>query len=167
VCFNDLTPDSGIPTETANGRRGWGANFQIEFLSPNMGAEVDASKWDGVAFWARLGPGPTHESIGITVGDAFTAGETYLDPDTNEPTSCSDTALSDAAKCDAYGVAVTLLPQWTFYRVSWEMLKQKGYGRPGPTSGLDTSRLRRIQVQAATGDWDFYLDDLSFYRSRP
>jgi len=170
VCFNDTT-----------GRRGWGSNFLIDFAGSTNpgGVEIDASDWEGIAFWARVGDGPSNTAISIVVGDAETSGGDYesLSPGgwsqcvtadcLNDPETGLCVTAPDTTKCDPFGAVVSLAPDWAFYAIPFAELKQKGYGQPAPGGAINPSRLSRIQISTSTGDWDFFVDDLSLYRSRP
>lgn len=159
VCFNP-----------ANGRRGWGSNFSIDLLgdSNRLGSEFDASAWQGVSFWARKGDGPSNDAINILVGDADTSGGDYAEPAESGWTRCSTAdEPNDSVKCDPFGVAVTLTEDWTLYTIPWATLKQKGYGQEAPDGKINPARIRRFQISTSTGDWDFYVDDLAFYRDKP
>lgn len=160
----------GVCFSTTTGRRGWGSNFSIDLdgtANPD-GAEFDASAWDGIAFWARLGDGPTNRAISVIVGDAETSGADYVEPTPTGQTSCLTTdSRYDSLKCDPFGAAVTIKREWTLYTIAFADLKQKGYGQRAPRGTIDPSRIRRFQISTSTGDWDFYVDDLAFFRSKP
>jgi len=160
----------GVCFSMTTGRRGWGSNFLIEFTGSTNpeGVEVDASAWDGVAFWARLGEGPSNSTINFVVGDAETSGADYETPSPSGWPACvTADHPSDAVKCDPFGVVVTLTKDWAFYAIPFADLKQKGYGQPAPRGAIDPSRIWRFQITTSTGDWDFFVDDISFYRNRP
>lgn len=159
VCFN-----------AANGRRGWGSNFSIDLKGPSNpdGTEFDASAWEGISFWARLGDGPSNRAITVIVGDAETSGAPYAEPNESGQTECLTTDIKyDSLKCDPFGVVVTLTREWAFYAIPFGQLKQKGYGQKAPRGAIDPTRIRRFQISTSTGDWDFYVDDLAFFRDKP
>jgi hypothetical protein len=159
VCFSN-----------ANGRRGWGSNFTIDLkgLATPQGVAFDATGWTGIAFWARLGDGPSNRAISVLVGDADTSGEDYAEPNEDGWTACkTGDDSNDSVKCDPFGIAVTLTREWILYKIPFEDLKQKGYGQEAPDGVINRARIQRFQISTSTGDWDFYVDDLAFYRDKP
>jgi hypothetical protein len=168
--YHLVATNLGVCFSAATGRRGWGSNFTIDLrgLTNLNGTEFDASAWDGIAFWARLGDGPSNEAINILVGDADTSGGDYAEPADSGWTEC-DTGVNknDSVKCAPFGVAVTLTRDWVLHRIPWADLKQKGYGQEAPDRRINPARIWRFQISTSTGDWDFYLDDLAFYRENP
>jgi hypothetical protein len=158
-----------------NGRLGWGAALDLNF-SPTF----DASDWDGVAFWVRRGSATNGAAFVLSVidqqndaiGGDFTSDEApgcgcrQTDPK-NDPRAwtCSKDPGSDfpdSKKCDAFGAAVSLTDDWSFVTIPFDRIRQKGFGAvSGP---FDPSLLRRLQFLMTSGSWDYWIDDLSFYR---
>jgi hypothetical protein len=168
----------------SNGRVGWGANFQVENLrldadgvggsacleAPEGGDEpgsvlFDASCWDGVSFWAKKTPGPYGSAITLTVPDVWTS-TTKMNPDTGMPYCSTSETVADSAKCDAPGAVISLTEEWTFIAVPFYLLKQKGFGVPSPIGRIDPGNIKGITFLISPGDWDFWLDDVSFYRAK-
>jgi hypothetical protein len=163
LCFGD------------NGRLGWGAALDLNF-SPSF----DASAWDGVALWVRRGSAASGEAFVLSVidqqndaigGDFMSdhapgCGCQQSDP-TNNPRAWTcfkdpGSDFPDSKKCDAFGAAVSLTDDWSFVTIPFDRIKQKGFGAvSGP---FDPSLLKRLQFLLNFGSWDFWLDDLSFYR---
>jgi len=154
-----------------NGRRGWGLGWEVDFGTNSVKAPIDASAWDGFSFWVKKGSGPSDSSIIVAAIDHFAVGGfKETDPKTGEEVFCSSsdpaqTALpeADSAKCDPFAVGVSLTSDWTFVAVRFSDMRQKGFGVTAP-NGLDTSDLWRLQVLASAGNWDFWLDDIAFFR---
>jgi len=156
-----------------NGRHGWGASYEIDFGTQSTKAPIDASQWDGLAFWVKKGAGPSQRALIVLAVDTFAAnfqGATEPDPLTGAPVSCvSADPLQDplpepdSPKCDPFSAGVTLTDDWTFVPIRFADLRQKGFGVPAP-DGLDLTKLLRIQFLVNAGDWDFWLDDVSLFR---
>lgn len=159
-----------------SGRRGWGGSQELGFkfrdMSGNEWPAFDMSEWDGLAFWVKKGANPNAESaVILLVVDEFAAGQTQReDPETGEFVECGAGAPVaepapgiDSEKCDPFSMAVTLTPEWTFVKVRFEDLRQKGFGKRAP-HGLDLSGIIRLQFLITAGDWDFWLDDISLFR---
>jgi hypothetical protein len=167
----------------SNGRRGWGISVEVlvstsaelgvtgeggaggagsgvagaggaESVRPGLNG-FDASMYDGISFWTRKGGGDTGDAIIVTVSDPATAGDPYC--------STLENAL-DAQKCDAFGVAVTLTDDWTFVAAPFAAMQQKGFGVPSPFVQIDNGNIVRLNFLASAGNWDFWIDDVAFYR---
>jgi hypothetical protein len=160
----------------SNGRLGWGGGLDITFGRSNTsdaggaaggdGGETgepaptpgvngfDASPWDGISFWVRKG-GAGKSSFIITVSD----------PGTTTPVCSEVETDADAEKCDAFGVAVTLTEEWTFVPAVFRSMRQKGFGKPSPIGHLDSGNIKKIQFLMSAGDWDFWIDDIGFFRA--
>ena len=162
--------DIAVCIRPETGRLGWGAAIDVNLVPE--GRTLDASEFDGVVFWAKRGTGPSKPTIVFSVADEFTSGRGALeDPatgklvrcDTSDPSTTS-MPVPDSEKCDAFGTAVTLVDDWTFLKVPFVMLRQKGFGLPSPLGMLDVSKLVRFQFLRSSGDWDVWVDNVAFYR---
>jgi hypothetical protein len=149
-----------------NGRRGWGGAQDITLNG------LDASAFDGFSFWAKKGEGETERSIIALAVDPYTSGQLEIvNPftgvaegcDGGEPDTTSETPEDDFSKCDPFAAGVTLDDEWTFIAVHFADLRQKGFGMPSPEA-LQTQALVRLQFLVTAGDWDFWLDDVAFFR---
>lgn len=157
-----------------NGRLGWGAAIDLEFAK-----YLDASDYDGVSFWVRRGSAASAPAFILSVVDEQNEGITdTIAGSATQPHcgckqtgkaiwSCSsdpDTTYADAQKCDAYGSAVSLTDDWSFVPITFAGLRQKGFGT---TSGpFDRSKISRLQFLMTFGDWDFWIDDIAFFKAR-
>ncbi len=143
------------------GRQGWGATLAITFnANKNDSAmadpPIDASDWDGIAFWARRGEEPSKAAFLASARDLYSSGQ---------GDNCSvDAGAADANKCDPFGLAVLLEPQWRFVTVPFSLMQQKGFGVPSPLGALDTTQIVALELGFSSGDWDVWVDDLAFYR---
>ncbi|HKP61253.1 MAG TPA: hypothetical protein VJV78_31210 [Polyangiales bacterium] len=138
----------------------WGAGMGTD-LAPTsggmgMGAKqtYDASKYKGVAFWAKSnGPGTT--SVRVSFKDSNTAPEGG---------KCDMTAKAGAEQCnDDWGKSVTFTPEWTPAMVSFAEIKQSGWGKA--FTAFEDKSVYSIQFQVSQGvDFDVCIDDLQFLR---
>jgi hypothetical protein len=138
-----------------DGRLGWGAGLDINFVPV-----LDASDWDGISLWVKNGS-TTKQALNLSLADPYTSGNTFcssMDPPPGAP------AVPDSEKCDAFGVAVTLEPGWTYVPALFASMRQKGFGVPSELGHLDTTSISRLQVLMSAGSWDFWLDDVALFR---
>jgi len=156
-----------------NGRLGWGGGYEIDFTSDRAGntkAPIDASGYDGVSFWIKRGTGKTGGAIIVLVVDSFAAGGVdEVDPENGAVISCkaTDPAVQplpepDNQKCDPFSAGVSLPDDWTFVPLRFADLRQKGFGAYAP-DGFKPQELLRLQFLVNAGDWDFWIDDISFF----
>ncbi len=134
---------------TSEGLTGWGLVFGKNF----DGAPVDFSNFDGVSFWARRG-----EDSGETL--FFSVTDTNTDPVGGRCVGESDEL---SRKCDAYGLGIGLATAWRFYQVPFDSLQQRGFGVV--TKDFDAESIVGLSWAAGPGDWDIWVDDVSFYRA--
>ncbi|HEY3497645.1 MAG TPA: hypothetical protein VGK73_23265, partial [Polyangiaceae bacterium] len=163
-----------------DGRRGWGGGQEIDFQAPGGAAmPIDASAYDGFSFWVKNDRAASHgaeeipseRSIIVLAVDLYTAGQrNIVNPVTGEARNCDagDPPIQprpdyDNDKCDPYAVGVTLEDEWTFVAVRFADMRQKGFGMYSP-EGLQTQELLRLQFLITAGDWDFWIDDVSFFQ---
>jgi hypothetical protein len=153
-------------------------------ISGNLSAaQVDGSAWEGVAVWVRLAedstvPEPIGRGIRVGAGDPFTV-DTYCDKGKVTPekevTFCPASppcpTLADVGQgnedrlcCDRFGLSVALTEDWYLWKVPFAEMKQGGYGRLFDALAID--RLVRLEFSLGPGNWDFWLDDVSYYRAR-
>lgn len=150
------------------GRQGWGATQAITF-NPSTGDSgralepYDASGWDGISLWVRLGAGPSNRAMLVAAKDPF-SGATPGAAAAPHPYCETADGVPDAQKCDSFGLAVLLEPEWRFVKVPFALMQQKGFGAPSPTGKLDAAQLDALELGFSAGDWDLWIDDISFYR---
>jgi len=131
-------------------------------LGVQLGQPFDATRYDGVSFWARMAPGST-QTAKLTVSDKYTDtkyNETLATPFCNPNTD----KVNYREGCDKYGAFVVMSPNWRFFRLRFDELRQKGFGKPAPP--LDVTGIRSIEIDYGVGSWDFWIDDVAFYRRR-
>jgi hypothetical protein len=116
----------------------------------------DASEWDGISFWARVGPG-SRTPLHLEVSDPYT--DSKADP----PRCDSITELDDTALgCDKFGADVLMGDTWRFFAIPFGEMRQGGWGVSAPY--LDIAHLLSIGFAYDVGVWDFWIDDIAFYR---
>jgi hypothetical protein len=154
------SPLSGAPAAlggyamhiTATGFTGWGSGIGVDFRA---GKKVyDASKANGIRFWARVGDAKnTHHRIQIADATTDKAGG-----------KCNAAANApDGAKCDDhFGINKTFTTAWAQYVIRFDELSQIGWGNAAP--GLDKAALFGLQITAkAKLDVDLWLDQIEFF----
>jgi len=114
-----------------------------------IGGPYDASKYDGISFWAKIDSG----SYGLRVA--------FPDKDT-QPDGGLCQASGGANQCyDHYGYRITnLTTAWTKYVVYFNSLSQDGWGRSG--GGFDRSTIFEVQFQIPKdGTFGVWIDDVA------
>jgi hypothetical protein len=157
----------------------WGGNVgvRLPFKQDAGGAQTgfDATGYAGVAVWMRTAPGFANAPR-ITLSDKFTdsqynmsapeGGTSYCTPNVN---CASQTAQGNAncfnIGCDPFGAYAPLTENWHLFLLSFDEMRQGGWGKYQPS--LDLSQLLSIQISYPVGTWDFWVDDIAFYRLKP
>jgi hypothetical protein len=158
VCVNPKT-----------GRQGWGATLAITLdANPTNSGQAlkpfDASSWDGVSLWVRLGDASSNHAMLVSAKDIYTGQVPFsLFKEMQAYCSTAD-GMPDAKKCDPFGLAVLLEPEWRFVTVPFARLQQKGFGVPSPLGEFDVSQLLGFELGFSAGDWDVWVDDIALYR---
>jgi len=117
----------------------------LNFVDP-MG-QYDASKYKGITFWAKKGPGSAAVTR-LKVPDVDTVPEGKV---------CSQ-CYND------FGMDITLNDDWTQYTIPFTSMKQdKTWGSPHP-DGIKPNTLYGIQFQFKEPgtSFDFWLDEIEF-----
>jgi hypothetical protein len=117
-----------------------------------IGGPYDASKYDGITFWAKMDRGT---SSGLRIA--------FPDKDTQPDGGLCDVSSSGPTMCyDHYGSRISLSTTWSKYSVSFSSLTHGGWGRGG--TGFDRSTIYEVQFQipvdATFGVW---IDDVAFF----
>lgn len=119
-------------------------------------AKHDFSDWDGVLVWARKAPG-SYTTIRVRVSDVRTDESACI---CNPLTNQNDT--SDG--CDKFGAFISLENDFQAFLIPFREMQQGGWGLSSP--GLDTSELMEIGLEHGRGSWNYWIDDVAFYRSK-
>jgi endoglucanase len=117
----------------------------FNFVDPK--GPYDASKYKGISFWAKKGPGGAAK-VKLKVPDNST------DPDGKICTQC----FND------FGMDLTLTDEWTQYTIPFTSMKQeKNWGSPHP-DGINPSAIYGLQFQfkEAGSNFDMWLDEVEF-----
>jgi endoglucanase len=125
------------------------AGLGLSFTDPKT--LYDASRYTGIAFYARGAPGTT-TAVRLKVPDVDT------DPDGHVCKECYND----------FGVDFQVTAEWTRYEVAFADLKQgSGWGNPRPAA-IDLHKLFSLQWQVATrgGSFDLWIDDVTFVGCR-
>ena len=117
------------------------------FSFTNPKGPYDASKYTGVAFWAKVGAG-SQKAVRLKVPDINT------DPDGKVCTEC----FND------FGVDLDLTEQWKRYTVTFDKMTQmEGWGSP-QKDHIDKSKVfgMQWQVNKPGASYDIWVSDVSF-----
>ncbi len=123
-----------------------GAGMGMNFLDPK--GFYDASKYKGISFFAKVGPGHGAGKVRLKVADVNT------DP---EGGVCSD-CYND------FGESLTLSTEWQQFWIPFDRMRQeKGWGKPRKSS-IDPTQLSAIQFQVkeAGKPFDVWVDEIQF-----
>jgi endoglucanase len=132
--------------------RGQLSTAQINFGAMGMNFTdpkdvYDASKYAGISFWAKKGPGGISK-MRMKV------------PDIN-----TDEAGEVCGECfNDFGMDIELTESWQKYVVPFSKMKQQaGWGQPRPRK-IDASQVYGIQFQAQApgGAYDIWVDNIAF-----
>jgi hypothetical protein len=117
----------------------------FNFVDPK--GSYDASKYQGIRFWAKKGPGSA-DKVKLKVPDAAT------DPDGKLCKECYND----------FGRDLTLKNEWTEYVVPFYLMKQDPtWGSPHPAN-IDSSKIYSVQFQfnQAGQPFDLWVDEVEF-----
>ncbi|HYO93874.1 MAG TPA: hypothetical protein VER33_05150 [Polyangiaceae bacterium] len=134
---------------------GWGTSLGVQLSPP-----VDASDWDGIAFWARRAP--EHRGVvRLEVVDGRTSG---APAGPEQKPFCNPNHTDDTLReaCDKFGTFINVPVDWQLFTIPWADLLQGGWGVQAPR--LERDDLRAMAFQAGRGSWDLWFDDVGFYR---
>lgn len=160
---------------TANGHDDWGAGFG-EYQTAM--APIDASEYDGVAFWARA-TGPTR-GFTLTLQDRYThpdgmvcteransdvlgGGYTYNEAGMIVPVGGELVSPLDCG--NGYVAVVSAPPVWNLIRIPFRDFRQEALPNLRP-EGLDTSALYQFAINVPKdSDLELWIDDLGIYKN--
>jgi len=132
-------------TGTVAGSQSAYVGIGLNFVDPQ--GQYDASKYKGITFWAKKGPGSAAVTR-LKVPDVDTV------PEGKVCTQCYND----------FGMDITLNDDWTQYTVPFSAMKQdKTWGSPHPEA-INPSTLYGIQFQFKEpgSNFDFWLDEIEF-----
>jgi endoglucanase len=121
------------------------AAMGLNFRDPKEG--FDASKYEGITFFAKRGPGSTAKLF-VKLPDGTT------DPDGAVCSAC----FND------FGTELTVGEQWKRYMVPFRDLKQEPFWGAPRRPHMDRSKLYAIhwEVKSSGAEFDFWVDDIAF-----
>jgi endoglucanase len=148
-----MSPGGANQSKFAANARGMIGRGQIvfgalgfNFVDPK--APYDASRYAGISFWARKGPG-SYSKVRLKVPDIST----------NEEGGICRECFND------FGMDITLTEDWRQFVVPFKKMKQlPDWGSPRPRS-IDKSKLYGVQWQVNQPgvSFDIWIDDVEFF----
>jgi hypothetical protein len=164
-----LNMRAGHPSTGAEPLNLWGGVMGFQF-SPAL----DASDYEGVAFWGRVG-NQSRQSYRVQLTEKHT-DESYRGDDgaydeTGNPVPpgvqgsiCNpQTALGESdTGCDKFGNYVLNTHDWHFFRLPFSEMRQSGWGRTAEY--FDTQGILSIVFSYEVGSWNIWIDDVALYK---
>jgi hypothetical protein len=141
----------------------WGGKVVRDYTNDTPPA-FDASGFAGISFWARKYSEDVGGSLFVAFDDKYTReNQSYVDENGITRQYCLDSPI-DTDKCDRFGIGIGLETTWRFYKIPFSELKQRGYGVK--SDKLHTDEILAISFGFDVGDWDFWLDQVSYYKEK-
>jgi len=119
-----------------------------------------ALDYDGITFWGRLG-GPSANNLRVEVAEKHTDGA-YIGPDGGPICTPNTTDANSELGCDSFGMVTQLRGDWQRFMVPFAEMRQGGWGMRADQ--FDLTGLMALSIGFAQGSWDFWVDDIAFYR---
>jgi hypothetical protein len=131
-----------------------GMGFNLNAYN-NVVSTYDASRYQGVVFWARVG------------ADSGTIAVKFAIPDRNTASAGGLCTLSDgsASGCGDYfsTAPLTLTASWQEYVVYFDRLGRAGWGTPMSLPGLDAANVYSCQWELTSGPaFDVWIESVYF-----
>jgi hypothetical protein len=136
----------------------------LDVLDEITGTERPGQDFSGITFWGRLGAGPSGNNLRVEVGEKHT-DQNYTGLEGGPICTPNTTADNDEEGCDKFGAFAALRSDWQQYYVPFADMRQAGWGRRAEQ--FDLTGLFSLAISFAQGTWDFWIDDLAFYRPTP
>jgi hypothetical protein len=174
--FHLLGQDIATCVSDVTGRQGWGATLAITLNANSLDTGLarepyDASEWDGFAFWVRRGDQPSNGGVLASAKDRYTGRppesleeDAYCETKDSIVVDGESIRTPDSFKCDGFGLAALADTDWRFVRVPFANLQQKGFGVPSPLGEFEATTMSALEFGFGAGDWDVWVDDVTFYR---
>lgn len=136
----------------------WGAGIGFEISAQDS---YNASDYEGIAFWARRGPGLA-QVLRADVTDRNTS-PFGLVCDPAEECDPSNACDPSARACyDNFGAELELGEDWQFYSYRWDELVQDGWsGNTYPAITTTAIYGLRFQIEPEK-EFEFWIDDVAF-----
>jgi hypothetical protein len=150
----------------------WGGNMRLGFATPINVSSVEvvdeltglprpALDFDGVSFWGRLG-GPGGNNLRVEVAEKHTADNYTGGPNGGPICMPNTTDANSELGCDQFGATAQLRGSWQLFLIPFAEMRQGGWGRP--SQEFDLTGLMALSISYPQGSWDFWVDDVAFYR---
>jgi hypothetical protein len=157
----------------------WGGNMGRNISPPlnlnnveitDESGAVRPAQFIGVAFWARLGDTGGNNALRLELGEKHT-DQNYMGVDgaadgegpvVGSICTPDTTDLNSDQGCDKFGSSVLLRSDWQQFLVPFAEMRQGGWGRPAEY--FDLAGIISFSISFPQGTWDFWIDDLAFYR---
>jgi len=159
----------------------WGGNMGFSLSPPLNASNVDVTDANGsvrpgrdllgVSFWARLGDTGGNNLLRLEVGEKHTdqnyvgedGGLLGANPDDSGSICRANTTDYDSEfGCDKFGYTTLLRNGWQQFFVPFAEMRQQGWGRRAEY--FDLTAIMSFSIFYPQGSWDFWIDDLAFYR---
>jgi hypothetical protein len=154
-------------------------NITTALPNPGGPAYFDASDYTGLSFWARIGDG-SNSTFFAALKERYTqpgTGALFPDDEKNvlltSGNYCEFNAIDvdgnpgtdpTLSQCDAFGKGIGLGQEWRFFKVPFDAMRQRAYGRASQ-SPVPDRRIFGLEFRVENGpNWDLWLDDVAFYR---
>jgi hypothetical protein len=136
----------------------WGGNMGIQF---NPSRDVIDEGFAGISFWGRRSA-TSRSNLRIEVGEPHTDQNYTGGPDGGPICNPDITDDNSEEGCDHFGAFVVLREEWQRFFVPFAEMRQGGWGRRAEE--FDLRHVMALTISYAQGDWQFWIDDLAFYR---
>lgn len=147
IAFAGDPPTSQGLHVSGSGFQQWGSVVKVALAN---GAPYDASRYDGLRFFAK-GSGGFYVSL--------SSPQTEMGFSSSDCTICSDHFGEQSGGDNAPAQNASF---WQEYRLPFASMTQQGWGDAKPA--LDTTQLVRIQfLFGSKAVYDLWVDDISFY----
>ena len=134
----------------------------MDVADPNTGELRPGRDLQGITFWGRLG-GSSNNNVRIEVGEMHT-DQAYVGSEGGPICTPDTTEDNDELGCDKFGATAQLRADWQQFLIPFAEMRQAGWGMRAER--FDVSALLSFSISYAQGSWDFWIDDLAFYRRK-
>lgn len=137
---------------TGQGFKEWGAVVSAGMGYDTKSTATDASTFEGVMFWARVG-----ETNSSKIRVQFQDSQTYP-----EGGICNPVPGSSDECYNGFGTELPIDTKWRLFKLVFSRMTQRDFGYRG--AGLDTSQIYTIEWNLdANSVFDLWVDDVWFY----
>lgn len=150
---------------TGSGFTSYGPSLSQDYVYQGDGGLVgmpqDFSEYTGVMYWARKGDtASAAPTLRLIVNDV----NTHALGGVCDPTAKTGSASMPSNACFDGWMAEKAIPTvWTLVKLPFSVLKQGGFGKAEPAIAKDKIYGLTFQMPNMAA-WDFWIDDISFYK---